>query len=182
MILSRHELKHGIQQELNNCGFNTDTSTNSGASKNRIQLLREYLILCGRILRMRHNIKLAKNNTERVKKNISKTRILPGYFVKPYWYEWGNQYPCVLVHLRHGMRDMYTGEVFNFGDPDDVKTFCCPYFSWDKKCTRRAQCDYKVANTEYIDAKHTLGDAITAYNDARARHKQLRKQIFTRNK
>lgn len=145
--------------------------------ENKVKLLREYFKLCGNIVRMRHEIQSAKNNVGRTKREICETN-----FVKPYWYEWGYKYPCILVHLSQGMEDMYTGEVFNFGGPDDAKTFCCPYFSWDKKCARHAQCDYKVANTEYIDAKHTLGDAITAYNDARARHKQLRKQIFTRNK
>jgi hypothetical protein len=80
------------------------------------------------------------------------------------------------------MEDMYTGEVFNFGGPDDAKTFCCPYFSWNKKCAGRASCDYNVANTEYIDAKHTLGATITAYNDARAERTRIRKQILSRNK
>ncbi len=145
--------------------------------ENKIQLLREYFKLCGNIVRMRHEIKSAKNNVVRTKREICETN-----FVKPYWYQWGDEYPCVLVHLSQGMEDMYTGEVFNFGDQNDAKTFCCPYFSWDKKCTRRAQCDYKVANTEYIDAKHMLCDTIAIYNDARARHKQLRKQIFSRNK
>lgn len=182
MILSAHELQHEIQQELNTCALNTTNTHNTQNPKNKLQLLREYFTLCGRIMRMRHDIKLAKNNTERVKKNISKTRILPGYFVKPYWYEWGDKYPCVLVHLRRGMRDMYTGAVFNFGDPEDVKTFCCPYFSWNQKCTRTAKCDYTIANTEYFDAKHALADALNTYKATNARRKKLRKQIFSRNK
>lgn len=151
-------------------------------TNNKIKLLHEYFNTCGRIIRTRHEIKTAKDNVARTKRNISETRVLPGYFVKPYWYEWGYKYPCVLTHLRHGMRDMYTDEVFNFGGPDDAKTFCCPYFSWNRKCSRHAQCDYKAANTEYIDAKQALGDAITAYNNARARCKELRTQIFSRNK
>ncbi len=145
--------------------------------ENKVKLLREYFKLCGNIVHMRQEIKSAKDNVACAKRKICETNS-----VEPYWYEWGYKYPCVLVHLRHGMEDMYTGEVFNFGGPDDAKTLCCQYFSWDKKCTRRASCDYKVANTEYIDAKHALGDAITAYNDARAQRRQIRKQIFTRNK
>ncbi len=145
--------------------------------ENKVKLLREYFKLCGNIVRMRHEIKSAKDNVVRTKREICETN-----FVKPYWYEWGYKYPCILVHLSQGMEDMYTGEVFNFGGPDDAKTFCCPYFSWDKKCARHAQCDYKVANLEYINAKYKLGTAITMYNNVRAQRKKLRKQIFARNK
>lgn len=181
MILSITELQDNIQKEINTL-YGTGATTEIPHKPNKIQLLREYFKLCGNIVRMRHEIKSAKDNVARTKRKISETRVWPGYFVEPYWDKWGNKYPCTLVHLRHGMEDMYTGEVFNFGDQNDAKTFCCPYFSWDKKCTGRASCDYKVANTEYIDAKHALGDAITAYNDARAQRKELRTQIFTRNK
>jgi len=181
MILSTTELQYNIQKEINTL-FGTGATTEIPHKPNKIQLLQEYFKSCGNILRMRHEIKSAKDNVAHAKRKISETRVWSGYFVEPYWYEWGYKYPCVLVHLSHGMEDMYTGEVFNFGGPDDAKTLCCQYFSWDKKCTRRASCDYKVANTEYIDAKHALGDAIAAYNDARARRKELRAQIFTRNK
>lgn len=150
--------------------------------KKKLQLLREYFKTYGRIIRVRQEIKSAKNNVAHTKRNISEIKIMPGYFVKPYWYEWGEEHPCVLTHLRRGMRDMYTGEVFNFGDPDDVKTFCCPYFSWNKKCAKYAHCDYKAANLEYINAKNTLGNTIAEYNNARAERTRIRKQILSRNK
>lgn len=150
--------------------------------KNKLHLLNEYLKATKNVMRMRHAIKSAQDNVKSAKRNISETRIMSGYFVKPYWYEWGDKYPCILTHLRHGMYDMYTDEVFNFGTPDDVKTFCCPYFSWNEKCTKHTQCNYKIANTEYIDAKHALADILNAYNGANARRKKLRKQIFSRNK
>lgn len=151
-------------------------------NKNKLQLLREYFKLCGNIVRMRHEIQSAKNNVVRAKREICETKVRTGYFVKPYWYEWGDEYPCVLVHLRHGMEDMYTGEVFNFGTPDETKTFQCPFFSWNKKCTGRASCDYKAANLEYINAKNTLGNTIAEYNNARAERTRIRKQILSRNK
>lgn len=176
MILSTTELQDNIQKEINTL-YGPGATTEIPHKPNKIQLLREYFKLCGNIMRMRQEIKSAKDNVAHAKRKICETNS-----VEPYWYEWGYKYPCTLVHLSQGMEDMYTGEVFNFGGPDDAKTLCCQYFSWDKKCTRRASCDYKVANTEYIDAKHTLGDAITAYNDARAQRRQIRKQIFTRNK
>ncbi len=151
-------------------------------NKNKLQLLREYLNLCVQIMRVRHEVSSAKDTIQRTKQQINTQQITPEYLIGPDWHEWGEKYPCNLTRLRNGMQDMYTGDIFNFGTPDEIKTFQCPFFSWNKKCTRLTDCKYKGVNTEYINAKHTLKTALNTYNAVCAQRAQIRKQIFTRRK
>ena len=72
MILSTTELQDNIQKEINTL-YGTGATTEIPHKPNKMQLLQEYFKLCGNIVRMRHEIKSAKDNVARAKREICET-------------------------------------------------------------------------------------------------------------
>lgn len=95
--------------------------------------------------------------------------------------DWGKKDPCSVTIFRNGMEDLLDGYMCNFGTDEDVKTFYCPNFKEDAKCT--CECPYRLQNNEYFDLDNNLiPEAEIQYEELLAKRHIAWNQIFHKTK
>jgi hypothetical protein len=95
--------------------------------------------------------------------------------------DWGNTDPCKVTIYRNGVEDWLSDYIHNFGTDEDVKTFPCPNFKENQKCT--CECKYRLKNNELFDLDNKLiPEAEIEYEEIMEKRKAAWEQIFFRSK
>lgn len=95
--------------------------------------------------------------------------------------DWGNTDPCEVTIYRNGTEDWLDDTIHNFGSAEDVKTFRCPNFKENAKCT--CECPYRLKNNEYFDLDNKLiPEAEIEYEELLAKRRIAWEHIFYKTK
>lgn len=104
-------------------------------------------------------------------------------FIVPQQEEWGVKYPCSVTMYRNAREDIWSDQIYNWGDDNDIKTYPCQISKAPvgKPCNN-PDCQYCNRNHELYELPSKISIAEYKLQKTKEQRKAAWKQIWTRGK